>query len=57
MILNMENFEEEKRNFEIISGNGENLDISPVYSHIPVSKPNTANIDKKIVIPMQNNLS
>jgi len=36
--------EDGKRNLEIVSGNGEDLDISPVYSHIPLSKPNTNNV-------------
>jgi len=47
---------EEKKNtdIEIVSGNGKNLDISPVYSHIKMDKKeNNENSDKKqeIVIP------
>jgi len=45
----------EKKNLEIVSGNGEDLDISPVYNHIPISKPKTdKKTNKKIVIPKEN---
>lgn len=41
-----------KKNIEIVSGNGDNLDISPVSNHIPISKPKTnTKSDKKIIIP------
>ncbi len=41
-----------KKEIKVVTGNGENLDISPVYSHIPISKPKTDNTNnKKIVIP------
>lgn len=41
-------------NIEVVSGNGENLNISPVYNHIPISKPKMKdNSDKKIVIPTE----
>ncbi len=50
----MEEKKEEKKNIEIVSGDGKDLDISPVYNHIPISKPK---IDKKeekeIVIPKE----
>ena len=45
---------EEKKEIEVISGDGFNLDISPVYEHIDAAKPK--NKDKKpknIVIPGQ----
>lgn len=42
------------KNIEIISGNGKDLDISPVSSHIPISKPKIKkDTDKKIVIPTE----
>lgn len=45
----------DKKDIKIVSGNAEDLDISPVYTHIPVSKPKTdKNINKKIVIPNEN---
>ncbi len=43
---------EEKKNIEIVSGDGSNLDISPVYEHLDVETPKSS--DKKpknIVIP------
>ena len=45
---------EDKKEIEIVSGDGSNLDISPVYEHIDAAKPK--NKDKKptnIVIPGQ----
>ena len=40
------------KKIEVVSGTGENLDISPVYNHLPISKPKTdKKTDKKIVIP------
>lgn len=44
----------EKKNLEIVSGNGSNLDISPVYEHLNITKPKVAK--KKptnIVIPKE----
>ena len=32
---------EEKKNIEVISGDGSNLDISPVYEHLNDVKPKT----------------
>lgn len=44
-----------KKKIEVISGNGEELDISPVSRHIPISKPKIdKKTDKKIVIPKEN---
>ena len=45
---------ENKKEIEIVNGDGSNLDISPVYEHIEAVKPK--NKDKKpknIVIPGQ----
>ncbi len=50
----MEERKEEKKDIKIVSGDGKDLNISPVYNHIPISKPK---IDKtgqeKIVIPKE----
>ena len=46
----MEEKEEEKKEIEIVSGDGSNLDISPVYDHLNVSKPNTQK-PKNIILP------
>ena len=46
---------EEKKDLEVVSGDGSNLNISPVYDHLNDSKPK--NIDKKpkcIVIPKES---
>lgn len=45
----------DKKEIKVVSGDGSNLDISPVYEHIDAVKPK--NRDKKpknIVIPGQN---
>lgn len=43
---------ENKKNIEIISGDGSNLDISPVYEHIEAGKPkNKDQKPKDIIIP------
>jgi len=45
---------EDKKEIEVISGDGSNLDISPVYEHIEAVKPKKG--DKKpknIIIPGQ----
>lgn len=40
------------KKFEIINGNGKELDISPVYEHISTDKPKSAKQEKKdIVVP------
>ena len=47
---------EEKKEIEIISGDGSNLEISPVYHHIDAAKPKSK--DKKpknIIVPKENN--
>ena len=44
----------ENKNIEVVSGDGKDLNISPVYNHIPISKPKIRdNSDKKIVIPTE----
>lgn len=45
---------EEKKKLEVVSGDGSNLNISPVYEHIDAGKPKSS--DKKptnIVIPKE----
>ena len=43
---------ENKKEIEIVSGDGSNLDISPVYEHLNAAKPkNNNNKPKHIVIP------
>lgn len=40
----------DKKEIEVIHGNG-NLDISPVYDHIDIEKPDKDKEKKDIVIP------
>ncbi len=43
--------EKESKKIEIVSGNGKDLNISPVYDHIDIEKPKEKNEKKKIIIP------
>lgn len=43
--------EQEPKKIEIVSGDGTDLQISPVYEHLNLAKPNTNNQNKEIVIP------
>lgn len=47
--------EQNKKNIEVVSGNGKNLDISPVSTHVPGSKPKIKDANKKIIIPNEKN--
>lgn len=40
------------RKIEVINGNGDDLEISPVYDHLDIEKPNTEK-KKEIVIPKE----
>lgn len=45
---------EEKKNIEVVSGDGSNLDISPVYDHLNASTPKSSGEKpKNIVIPKE----
>ena len=48
-----EDDDEEKKDIEIVQGDGKDLNISPVYDHIKLDKPdNNSQKDKQeIVIP------
>lgn len=45
---------EEKKEIKIVTGNGKDLDISPVYDHIKINKPSSREKKKDIVIPKSN---
>lgn len=46
----------EKKNIEVVSGDGSSLDISPVYDHINAVKPkSTKEKPTHIVIPKETN--
>jgi len=40
------------KKIEVINGNGDDLEISPVYDHLDIEKPNTEK-KKEIVIPKE----
>lgn len=45
---------EEKKNLEVVSGNGKDLNISPVYDHLNVAKPkSTKEKPTSIIIPKE----
>ena len=46
-----ENKKQNKKQIEVVSGDGSNLDISPVYEHIEAVKPKNSKKPKNIVIP------
>ena len=50
---------EEKKNLEVVSGDGSDLNISPVYEHLNVGKPKSAKEKPTgIVIPkVSDNIS
>ena len=43
---------DENKKIEVVSGNGSDLDISPVYDHLNAAKPKTEK-PKDIVIPKE----
>ena len=46
--------EEEKKEIEVVSGDGTEIEISPVYDHIILDKPNNTNEKKgNIIIPKE----
>ena len=44
----------EKKEIKVVTGNGKDLDISPVYDHIKINKPASREKKKDIVIPKSN---
>lgn len=42
---------EKQKKMEIVSGDGSELEISPVYEHLNVAKPKMKDKENKIVIP------
>ncbi len=42
----------EEKNIKIVSGNGDDLNISPVYDNLDIAKPNEdTNTKKNVIIP------
>ena len=44
---------DKNKKIKVVSGNGENLNISPVYDHIDIERPKKEKEKKKIVIPKE----
>lgn len=45
-------YNDENNNIEIVSGNGKDLDISPVYDNLDIAKPEEdTNTKKNVIIP------
>jgi len=49
----MKEDEEEKKDIEVVSGDGSEIEISPVYDHIILDKPNKKENKGNIVIPKE----
>ena len=45
--------EEEKKDIDVISGDGSEIEISPVYDHVILDKPNKKDKKEQIVIPKE----
>ena len=45
---------EEKKEIKVVTGNGKDLEISPVYDHIKINKPSSREKKKDVVIPKIN---
>lgn len=45
-------YNDDNKNIEIVSGNGKDLDISPVYDNLDIAKPeDESNTKKNVIIP------
>lgn len=42
-----------QKNIEIVTGDGKDLDISPVYDHVIIDKPVSNEKKKNIIIPKE----
>ncbi|MCI9064102.1 MAG: hypothetical protein HFJ17_05830 [Clostridia bacterium] len=42
---------EDKKEIEIVTGNGKDLEISPVYDHIKINTPSNREKKKGVIIP------
>lgn len=45
--------EKKPKKIEIVTGKGDDLNISPVYDHIDIEKPKDEKEKKKVVIPKE----
>ena len=49
----MDENEEEKRDIDVVSGDGSEIEISPVYDHVILDKPNKNEKKEQIIIPKE----
>ena len=47
---------DEKKKIEVVTGNGSDLDISPVYNHIKDVIPKKKNTKKDIIVPSEKKI-
>ncbi len=47
----------DKKEIEVVNGDGKDLNISPVYEHLEVEKPKEKENKDKIIIPEEKNRS
>ena len=52
----MSDKKEDNKEINIISGDGSNLDISPVYNHIKDVIPKKKNTKKDIIVPSEKKI-
>lgn len=50
-----EDNDKENIDMEIVTGDGKDLEISPVYDHVKIDKHDNKNKNKKIIIPKEKN--
>ena len=50
-----EETEKENIDIEIVTGDGKNLEISPVYDHVKIDKHEHKDKNTKIIIPKEKN--
>lgn len=48
-----ENKEPQKKEMEVVTGDGKDLDISPVYDHVIIDKPVQSSQKKNVIIPKE----
>lgn len=44
---------DEKRKIKVVTGDGKDLDISPVYEHLEVEKPKDKKKQENIIVPKE----
>ena len=52
----MDEEEEKKKEIDVVSGDGSEIEISPVYDHIILDKPNKNEKKENIVIPKEHKI-